>query len=759
MSNQKLEAGLALHRQGKLLEAGRIYEEVLEQDPRQFDALHLLGVISYQTGRTEQAVQLISKAISIDEAVADAHSNLGNALRLLGRFEESVASHDRAVLLQPNDAEAYYNRGNALHQAGRLDEAITSYDRALSLRPRYAVAYANRGILFQQLKRHEEALASFDEAIAIEPNFTMAHGNRGAALQALERYEEALVSFDRVIALEPGSAKAYYNRGAALKELVRFEEAIASYGKAISLKPDYVEAYSNRGYLFYQLERLNEALADFGKAIELKPDFAVAYANSGGALRRLRRHGEAAARYQKALTLDPHYSFAKGMCLHEKMMCCDWSGIDVMIEEIGNEIALGKASAEPFGWQGLSSSPGSLKLCAEVYSKEKYPAITQGFSRITRAERTKIRLGYLSGEFRNQATSHLITSVLQCHDKSLFEIFLIDNGWDDQSETRKRIGRTADKIVNIRRLDDRAAVSLIQGDEIDILINLNGYFGEERTGVFAHRCAPIQVNYLGFPGTMGASYMDYIIADRYVIPENHRIFYTEKVVYLPHCYQANDNKKEISDHAHTRAEARLPEEAVVFCCFNNVYKITPERFDIWMRILRQVEGSVLWLLDIETAIGNLRKEASLRGIDPDRLVFAPYVSLPEHLARHRLADLFLDTLPCNAHTTASDALWAGLPVLTQAGGTFAGRVAASLLTAIGLPELITGTSEAYEALAIELATNPRKLAVIKDKLAANRLTAPLFNSELFAKHIEAAYTAMYHRHRASQPPGHIYVEA
>jgi protein O-GlcNAc transferase len=724
VSNQKLQAGLALHRQGKLLEAAKIYEELLQETPRHFDALHLLGVISNQTGRFEQAVQLISKAISINAASGDACNNLGNALRGLGRIDESITSYGRAISLQPDDASAY----------------------------------TNRGVAFQLLKRHEEALASFDAAIAIEPNSTIAHHNRGVALDALERYEEALASFDKVITLKPDSVESYYNRGGVLKELMRLDEAIASYDKVISLKPDIVQAYCNRGYISYRLDRLYDALADFDKAIELKADYAQAFANSGVVLRRLRLHDQAAARFQRALILDPHYPFLKGMLLHEKMMCCDWNGLDAMIGAIECDIEQGRAATDPFGWQGLSSSQRSLQLCAEIYTNEKYPATAQAFPRISRAGDGKIRIGYLSGEFRDQATSHLLTGLLECHDKSLFEIFIIDNGWDDRSGIRERIEDAADKTVNIRRLSDREAANLIQGDGIDILINLNGYFGEQRTGVLARRCAPVQVNYLGFPGTIGAGYMDYIIADRHVIPEKHRNFYTEKVIYLPHCYQANDNKKKISDRVYTREEVSLPEEGFVFCCFNNVYKITPERFDIWMRILGQVEGSVLWLLDVEAAIENLRREASLRGIDPDRLIFAPNMSLPDHLARHRLASLFLDTLPYNAHTTASDALWAGLPVLTQAGETFAGRVASSLLTAIGLPELITGTPQAYEALAIELAAHPQKLAAIKDKLAANRQTAPLFNTELFAKHIETAYTAMYKRSRARLPPDHISIE-
>ena len=372
------------------------------------------------------------------------------------------------------------------------------------------------------------------------------------------------------------------------------------------------------------------------------------------------------------------------------------------------------------------------------------------------ANHEKIRIGYLSGELREHATSHLIVGLLELHDNSRFEIYGIDNGWDDQSEIRQRINASVHSIIDIRRMSETLAAAAICENEIDILVNLNGYFGEPRTGVFANRCAAVQVNYLGFPGTLGASYMDYIIADRYVIPENHKEFYSEKIVYLPNCYQANDNKKKIGTYNFTRLELGLPEKGFVFCCFNNNYKILPDVFDCWMRILRQVDGSVLWIIeDNAIAASNLRKEAVARGISADRLVFAKRMPLSDHLARHRLADLFLDTLPYNAHTTASDALWAGLPVLTCLGQTFPGRVAASLLNAIHLPELITTTLEAYEQMAIELATYPERLAATKHKLAENRLTTPLFDTKLFTKHIEAAYTVMYQRHQAGLAPDHI----
>jgi predicted O-linked N-acetylglucosamine transferase (SPINDLY family) len=349
--------------------------------------------------------------------------------------------------------------------------------------------------------------------------------------------------------------------------------------------------------------------------------------------------------------------------------------------------------------------------------------------------------------------------MLECHDESRFDVSAISLGADDNSKMGRRLKAALPRFIDARTFSDEHIANLVRSLEVDILVDLMGFTKNARTQIFALRPAPVQVSYLGYPGTMGASYVDYIIADRIAIPEEKRECYLEKVVYLPDSFMGNDFERKISERLPRRSECQLPEAGFVFCAFNNSYKIAPQIFDIWIRILRQVENSILWLSGTnETAIRNLGREAQNRGVDPSRLVFAQRLPLNEdHLARHRLADLFLDTLPYNAHATASDAVWAGLPVLTCLGETFAGRVAGSLLNAVGLPELITTTPEAYERMAIELATHPERLAAIKHKLEENRLTAPLFDTKLFTKHIEAAYTAMHERNQAGLAPDHIIV--
>jgi len=785
------QQALALLQQGRVSDAKSILEDILKQRPHHFDALHLLGVIACHAKNPHQGEELFGRAIKVDPNVADVHHNRGAALKELKRLDEAVASYDRAIALRPDSAESYYNRGNALSDLKRLDEAAASYDKAIALKPghvgayfnrgtvlerlkrldealasydmaialnpNYGDAYNNRGTTLNELKRFDEALASYDRAISLNPNFADARNNRGAALKELRRHDEAIVSFDEAIALNPDHAEAYVNRGNVLNELNRLDEALVNYDRAISLNPDYADAYNNRGVTLKELGRLDEAVASYNEAIALKPDLAAAYGNRGYALKELKRLDEALASYDKALSLDPDSAGLEGMRLHIKMHICDWTGFDAECAHLTSSVKDMKANTQPWVFTGIPSSPDDQLQCARLWVAEKFPPSQKMIWQGERYRHDRIRIAYVSADFHQHATSYLLAGMFECHDKSRFEVAAISIGPQDNSEMRQRLERSFEAFIDAATLSDDEIASRIKEEEIDLLIDLKGFTQDARTNIFARRPAPIQVNYLGYPGTMGANYIDYIIADQTVIPGEDRKFYSEKIAVLPNSYQANDRNRVISDKAFGRSDFGLPSQGFVFCCFNNNYKIVPRMFDCWIRILKQVDGSVLWLLDDNaSAARNLRAEAVARGVSPDRLVFAERMPLPEHLARHKLADLFLDTLPCNAHTTASDALWAGLPVLTCLGATFAGRVAASLLNAIGLPELIT-TPEAYEQMAIDLARYPERLAVIKAKLAANRRTTPLFDTALFTGHIEAAYTAMYERHQAGLAPDHIVV--
>ncbi len=755
-----LREAVALHQQGQLVQAQTLYEQVLRHDPHNFDALHLLGVLACQTRDAQRAVTLIQKALAIDGGSADAHLNLGAALQQLAQPEAALASYERAIALQPDHAGAYLNRGNTLKGLQRMPEAVASYRRAIAVNPDYAEAYSTLGNTLQELDRCDEALENIDRALQLQPGFMQAHYNRGVTLQRLRRWQEALHSYDQALAIDPDYPPALNNRGVTLHALRRWDEALASLDRAVRVKPDDAVAHCNRGCTLQELKWLDAALDSYRQAIRLAPDYADAHNNCADVLIMLQRYAPAVRASEQLLALAPDYPFGKGRLLYAKMLSCDWRGLDELCASLSQDLMRGRPAVGPFGYLAVAESEALLRRCAEIYAARHFPGTAGGPGAAPPPRRARIRVGYVSGEFRDHATARLMAELWELHDKNRFEILAFDNGWDDGSPMRTRISNAFQEIIPIAQLSDAAAADLVRARGTDILVNLNGFFGEARQGLFALRPSPIQVGYLGFPGTMGADYIDYLIADRTVVPDGSRQHYCEKIVCLPHSYQVNDRKRTIADAPVERQALGLPPSGFVFCCFNNCYKITPRTFDVWMRILSRVPASVLWLFEENPAAAeNLRKEAAARGVNAARLIFAARLPLAQHLARQRAADLFLDTLPCNAHTTASDALWAGLPLLTCAGTTFAGRVASSLLEAIGLPELITVDLQAYEAAAVELATDPVRLGQIRRKLEHNRLDKPLFDTPLIIRHIEAAYVGMVERMYAGLPPAAMDIAA
>lgn len=580
----------------------------------------------------------------------------------------------------------------------------------------------HQGIALFQQGDLQAAAKPFMAALEREPTLSPVHNGLGLVYHAMGNQAAALERFEVAIRFDPFFASPYINRGMILRELGRLDAALASLEKACALAPTNANAHGNRGMVLTELQQPSAANACF----------------------------------ERALQLDPKYPHVAGIRLLNKMYVCDWYAFDLELADLLAKVERGEPATPPWPLLGLADAPLPKRKVAEMWAATKAPA-NAGLGPLAKYPRhERIRLGYYSADYHRHATAYLIAELFERHDRAKFEVVTFSFGADTGDDMQRRIAAGSTRYLDVRTRTDREIAALSRDMEIDIAIDLKGFTLENRVGVFAHRAAPIQVNYLGYPGTMGAPYMDYIIADDTVIPETARPYYTEKVVALPGSYQVNDRKREIADRIFTREEAGLPAAGFVFCCFNANYKITPSTFDGWMRILRRVEGSVLWLLESNpVAAGNLRKEAGKRGIGAERLIFARRVPLAEHLARQRAADLFLDTLPYNAHTTASDALWAGLPVLTRTGEAFASRVAASLLHAVDLPELITRTQEAYETLAVELAGDPVKMAQIKRQLAVNRLTAPLFDTELYARHIENAYTQMVDRCHAGLPPDHL----
>ena len=823
---KELQSAYQLHQQGRLVEAAGIYEHLIRRNPKNYDALHLLGTIrasfgKYSEAKTllerslaseknkiayvenyatilflshdyERAVQICKETINkngrtetlqyvlaislykqrrFNEAINEFSSLLsayprhlaGNnekasALAELGRYDEALSYIENALKINPNYAEALLNKGNVLGKLKRFDDSMLAFKQAVKLNPNMPDLQLGIGNIFRELKRYDGAFAAYDKALALKADLAEAWLGRGNVFTDLKRHDEALVAYDKALALKSDLEGAWFGRGNVFLDLKRYDEACAAYDKALALKSDLEGAWLGRGNVFFDLKRYDEAFAAYDKALALKADLAEAWLGRGNVFSHLKRYDEAFVAYDKAFAIKPDLVGVEGARLRSKMDSCNWDNFASDCNHLIGSVKSNKTNTLPFVLLEINSSVEDQFNCAELWVQKNYPPAIKPFWAGELYKHDKIRIGYVSADFRQHPVAYLMAGVFECHNKSRFDVVAISIGPKDNSELRQRLERSFDKFIDASALSVDEIATKIKNAEIDILIDLNGFTQNARTEVFARRPAPIQVNYLGYLGTMGAEYIDYIVADRTVIPETQKHLYMEKIIYLPNSFQPTDRQRHISDKIFMRADCGLPQEGFVFCNFNAHYKITPDVFDIWMRILMRVNGSVLWLVaGNPTTESNLKKEALVRGVNAERLIFAPPVPLPEHQARLRLADLFLDTLPYNAGATASDTLWAGIPLLTCIGDTFVGRMAASVLEAISLPELITTTPEAYERMAVDLATHPEKLAAIRHKLAENRLTTPLFNTRLFAKHIEAAYIAMHERHQAGLAPDHIVI--
>jgi predicted O-linked N-acetylglucosamine transferase (SPINDLY family) len=642
-----------------------------------------------------------------------------------------------------------------LHQ-GKLDAAEALCREILRLDPREFNALQFWGAIAAQKNDLALALDLMGQALAINPAHAQTHYTRGRVLQSLGLHEDALAAFDATITHAPAVAEAHAARAQELYALRQYDAARAAADQAIALNDRDPMVHNTRAAALAALRYYAAAVEGYDRAVAMAPDFALAYVNRGHALRELGRFEEAAASFETALRLDPAIPFLRGARLQARLWACLWENLDTDIADIKARVARGEPVTSALSALTFADDPSFQKKAAEIWTASYYPFLGQAAPAYPRHD--KIRIGYFSANLHEHAFAYLAAGLFEVHDRQKFEIAAFSLGPDQQDAMRRRLSVAFDRFIDVHDKSDAEITALARELQIDIAVDLTGYTQDDRMGIFAHRVAPVQVSYLGYPGTLGADYIDYIIADAVVIPDAAHAHYAEKVVSLPGSYQVNDSRRAISDRLFSRAELGLPENGFVFCCFNHSAKIQPDIFEIWMRILRSVPGSVLWLLmDHAQAAANLRKEAEKRGVDGKRLVFASRMPLADHLARLRAADLFIDTLPYNAHTTTSDALWAGVPVLTRIGASFAGRVAASLLMAVGLPDLIVSTISDYERLAVALATDPAQLGQLRQKLAANRDRAPLFDTARFARHLEDAYTQMYARHHAGLPPDHITV--
>jgi protein O-GlcNAc transferase len=633
-----------------------------------------------------------------------------------------------------------FEQAMVCHKQGDLKRAETLYQQLLSAHPGHGVVNHLMGVLLAKQQRYEDAMpfyrASLETRVG-DPEVLLDAGN---ALQKLERFDEALGCIDAALAARPVYFAAINNRGNLLRNLKRPAEALACFDAALSLEPQNAAVWFNRGNALQELRRLDEALNSFDRALAIRPDLHEAQLNRGITLHQMRRFGDALAAFDRVLAAgEPK---ALGHALTTALNLCDWARTAQFSAEIPARVKDGLSEIPPLALMSYSSDPALLLHCARAMTASLRPKASATLWSGENYRHDKIRIGYLSSDFRAHPVGLQVAQILENHDRSRFEIIGISSGDNDRSELRARMIRAVDQFHDVHTLSPRQIADTLRRLEVDIVVDLNGHTENTSFPALAFRPCPVQTTWLGYPGTTGAEFIDYLIADRIVAPLEQQEFYTEKLIHLPHCYFPTDTTRHIGT-VPTRAEAGLPEDSFVFCCFNNNWKITAPVFDIWMRLLRDVPASRLWLKDYgDHASGVLRREAAARNIAPERLIFAKNVSLEKHLTRHRLADLFLDTLPYNAHATAADALWAGLPVLTRQGEVFPGRVAASLLTAAGLPELVTHSAADYEATALALARDPGRLKAIREKLAANRAGAPLFDTVRFTRDLEAAYLSM-----------------
>ncbi len=746
---------LMLLQSGQFEKARKVIQQGLSLFPQSAQFHCYLGNLYVDESKFEQAIKCYRNALLIQPDNVEVQVRLGNALTELGYPDEALACYRKALALRPDSPAICNNLANLLRDQGNLDEAEACYQQALALNPDDAGVHSNLGTVFLDRAKLDKAQACYRRALALDPNCTDALNNLGIVFREQGNLNEAVDCYHKALSIRQDSSEIYNNFGNVLRDLGNLQEALDCYSKALELKRDDPDVLNNLGVVSQERFCLDEAVDYFSRALTLKPDFSTAHNNLGFVFQDQGNLDKALACFRQAVTLMPEFHAAKTNMLYVMQQICEWKELGTLSEQvrrgvreitsptIENQIA-------PFSFLAVSgSTPAEQLRCATNWAQGKFQswiAQEMGFE-FKREPKPKLHIGYLSADFRNHPVAQLMAEVFELHDRGHFQITAYSFGPDDGGALRKRLEKAFDRFVDISDFTHDNAAKKIYEDHVDILVDLMGYTKHFRSAILALHPAPLQVNYLGYAGSMGASFIDYLIADRFVIPPDQREHYAEKMAWLPDCFMPRDSSCR-RFAAPSRKDCGLPDEAFVFCSFNPSYKINPSIFDIWCDLLRAVPGSVLWLsASNPIAQSNLVREAESRGVTADRIIWAPRENLVEdHLARVQCADLFLDTSPYNAHTTCSDALWMGLPVVTCVGETFPSRVAGSLLTALGVPELITYNLESYHALALELATDKSKYANIRSKVIANRESAPLFDSRKFTRDLENLYRQMWNDH-------------
>jgi len=757
---EKTTGLINFYNQQRYDEVYELSKKLITQYPRSVTLWNLLGAASKNLGKIDESIRSFKKVIELNPKYADGHNNLGVVLQEKGDLDESIKYFNKAMSLNPKYSQAYNNAGIVYQKKGKLSLAAKYTKKAIFLNPNYVEAYNNLATINQDQGKLNQAIEYFNKAISLNPSYSEAYYNLGLAFSKLNEFDSAIQSCNKALSLKPNYPEAYNSLAIIMSQKGKLDEAIKLFNKAILLRPNYSEAYFNIGIVFKKQNKLNEALDSYQKAINLKPNYVESFYNIAIIFEEQGKLNKAINYYDKALLIRPDFDKAQAQKLHQKAKMCDWKTIQ-QDKELFSKLGINTNHIPPFTMLSFEDEPRNHYLRSKLYAKKKYLQKQIPFEKVNKISKNKrLRIGYFSADLQNHATMYLASKIFENYNKEKFEIYVYSFGKHlEHDEVREKLKNSVDVFKDVIDLNDKDIAMLARADRINIAIDLKGYTKNSRTGIFAYRAAPIQINFLGYPGTLGANFFDYIIADLTLIPETKKKFYSEEIIYMPHTYQPTSHSSIISNKIFTKSEMNLPNNSFVFCCFNNNYKISPNEFNIWMRILNKVENSVLWLIGSNKwAKQNLIKEAEKHGISNNRLIFANQISHSDHIARLRLADLFLDTFNINAHTTTTDALWAGIPVITKIGNSFASRVAASLLKAVGLPELVVQNEIEYENLILEIASSPRKLLKIKEILTSNKLSKPLFNFEMYISHLEDAYKQVFENYLKGNKVKTIYVK-
>ncbi|HEU0290591.1 MAG TPA: tetratricopeptide repeat protein [Burkholderiales bacterium] len=747
-----MRLGMALGAQGRFTEAENAMRTAAERAPSDSDVHVNLGNVLAAQGRAEEALASFRRGLALRPDNIDAQYNIGTLLKGLGRNEEAVTAYNSVLKLDPGNPDTLNNLGTVHEQLGRVDEAAECYRKALARDPRHVHARNNLGNALRLQGKLAEAGENCEMALAISPDFVDAVINLGTVRVDQGRLRDAQSLYERALTIDPrNTADAHRNLGTLFRSEGRNKEAIASYRRAIEAAPGQAAVHVDLGNALRDGGEFESAVTAFQRAIEIDPQLANAHFNLAETLKVLGRFDEAIFTYERTLAIRPDDTQALNGLIHVRQHMCDWNGLDALWERLRRAVN-GKSGSEvsPFSILSMPTTAAEQLACTTAWARkhvEPFAAARSslGFdlSKPHAEDRPKLRIGYLSWGFHKHATSYWAAEVLELHDRSRHEIFCYGYGPDDRSEIRARIRNGCDRFVDIAGETHMAAARRIHDDGVDVLVDLTGYTLGARTQIAALRPAPVQVSWF-YPGTMGSSSMDYFIADPYVVPPELERYFAEKIVRLPDCYMSTDRRREVSNRVPTREACGLPSEGIVFCCFNQAYKILPDVFALWMRILRAVPGSVLWLAEANRwQIESLRREAVASGVAGERLLFAARQPLADYMIQYRLADLAIDTFPYTSHTTAADALWMGCPLVTCTGETFASRVAGSVLINAGMRELIVDNFDDYERKVVELAATPGRLQELRRRLQETRDSCPLFDTPRFVKNLERAYQGMF----------------